>query len=343
MICGDVHWSQYSSIMRKRGERYSQRLEYLIKSIDWVEATAKAKGCGKVVYLGDFFDKPSVNDEELTALGDISWYGDAQHTLIVGNHESSVNGLRYNSTNALGLRDGGLGFTVVSEPLSEMEGGVELCYMPYVIEDDRKPLEGYFGERKASKRVIFSHNDIKGLSFGAVTSKTGFEVGDMLASCDLFINGHIHNGAWIEKGRIRNLGNVCGQNFGEDAFRYRHQVMILDTDSMTWEDIYNPHALNFVQIDVDSEEDFGRLENLPPNAVVNIRCRESLVTGLKDRMGGFGVLAYRIMSVRDDSAQGKTAGVEFSTDGYLTKFSQFVMSRLGDSDVVREELMEVLR
>ena len=37
-ICcfGDTHWSEYSSILRSMGEKYSTRLENLIKSVNWV-------------------------------------------------------------------------------------------------------------------------------------------------------------------------------------------------------------------------------------------------------------------------------------------------------------------
>lgn len=37
-ICavGDIHWCDYSSIIRGRGEYFSHRLENCIKSINWV-------------------------------------------------------------------------------------------------------------------------------------------------------------------------------------------------------------------------------------------------------------------------------------------------------------------
>ena len=41
LICGDVHWSEFSSILRKMGDKYSKRLENLINSINWVEEQAK--------------------------------------------------------------------------------------------------------------------------------------------------------------------------------------------------------------------------------------------------------------------------------------------------------------
>lgn len=72
-IYADPHWSQYSSILRQRGERYSKRLENLIDSVNWVERTAEEQECSKIVCLGDFFDKAELNAEELTALSEVKW------------------------------------------------------------------------------------------------------------------------------------------------------------------------------------------------------------------------------------------------------------------------------
>ena len=57
LIVGDVHWSSYSSIIRKRGTEYSKRLENCINSINWVEEKAEEYKCDKVIYLGDLFDQ----------------------------------------------------------------------------------------------------------------------------------------------------------------------------------------------------------------------------------------------------------------------------------------------
>ena len=73
LVYGDPHWCQYSSIVRKQGEKYSVRLENLIKSINWVESTATEQGCECIINLGDFFDKSELNAEEITALNDVKW------------------------------------------------------------------------------------------------------------------------------------------------------------------------------------------------------------------------------------------------------------------------------
>ena len=46
LLAGDVHWSSYSSIVRRRGQKYSKRLENLINSVNWIEEQAEQKQCG---------------------------------------------------------------------------------------------------------------------------------------------------------------------------------------------------------------------------------------------------------------------------------------------------------
>ena len=85
LVVGDVHWSQYSSILRKRGEKYSYRLENLIQSVNWAEQLAYETNCELIVYLGDFFDRAEINSEEISALKEIVW-ASKPHYFLVGNH-----------------------------------------------------------------------------------------------------------------------------------------------------------------------------------------------------------------------------------------------------------------
>lgn len=73
LIYSDLHWCQDSSIVRSLGNRYSTRLEYLIKSLNWAEELAVKQECVCIINLGDMFDKPTLNAMEITALKDIKW------------------------------------------------------------------------------------------------------------------------------------------------------------------------------------------------------------------------------------------------------------------------------
>ena len=75
------------------------------------------------------------------------------------------------------------------------------------------------------------------------------------------VNGHLHNGNRISKNLI-NLGILTGANFGEDAARYPHNIMVLDTDTLAFELIENPYAFNFYKLEVNSEKDLAVFDKL---------------------------------------------------------------------------------
>lgn len=338
-IVGDVHWSEYSSILRKQGEVYSQRLENLIQTINWCESTCAERDCGRIVYLGDFFDKPTLNDREISALREIRWNASVPHDIIVGNHESSVNGLQFSSTKIL---ESGV-CRVHSNAAVEHGDGYDILWLPYMTEDGRRPLADYAagGFAPGSKRIVFSHNDLKGINFGHIESKVGFTIDEIEENSDLFVNGHLHNGAWVTK-KILNLGNITGQNFSEDAYRYKHHAAILDTESLSVEFIENPYAFNFAQICVSSEGDIEKLCVKKANMVVNFKCPDRLIPNLKGKIKSMSLAESRITAVKEQSGSAHSDISLEAIDGNK-KFSEFMLDRLGDSEIVKKEILEVMR
>ena len=116
----------------------------------------------------------------------------------------------------------------------------EFCFLPYILERDRKDIQDYFPIQEAKKRIIFSHNDIKGINYGNFESPEGFDTDDVESNCDLFINGHIHH--YGIHNNIINVGNLTGQNFTED-FSYKHGVYVLDTEALNGLWVDNPYAI----------------------------------------------------------------------------------------------------
>ena len=102
LIVGDVHWSEYSSIVRKMGNKYSRRLETLINSVNFVEQTAEENTVDRIIYLGDFFDRNNLNASEISALKEVVW-ADIEHIFITGNHEMLSNDLSISSANLFSL------------------------------------------------------------------------------------------------------------------------------------------------------------------------------------------------------------------------------------------------
>lgn len=343
LIVGDIHWSTYSSIVRSRGKNFSTRLEYLIKSLSWVEQVAKEKGCEEEIFLGDTFDKPELSSEELTALSEIEWNTNTRlKHFIVGNHESGVSSLIYNSTQAL-HKVGVIEDTPYIYPIDEK---TEILFLPYIVEDDRKSLVEYLKGRDVNKRLIIcSHNDIKDFQMGMFLSKTGFSIDEIENNCDLYINGHLHNGGWVTK-KILNLGVLCGQNFSEDAFKYEHHIAILDTNTLELEFIENPYALNFYKINIDKEEHMNKLNLLKNNAVVTIKCLDTLEEKLRKVLESHNnIIEYRVIQYSNITSE-NVEEIKINNVDHLEQFKNFCIDKLGLSGITNcliEELNEVCK
>ena len=339
LIVGDVHWSKTSSILIRRGKSFSLRLENLINTINWCEETAISNKCDEVIYLGDFFDRSDLNAEEITALKEVNW-NTLPHHFIVGNHESGIHTLVYNSTDVLNKPNFKIEYKVNKYELEN----TDLYILPYFIEDSRKELKEYLKDYSSSKKnIIFSHNDLKGIRYGAFESKEGFSLDEINQYADLFINGHLHNGTWVNK-KILNLGNITGQNFTEDAFNYKHQIAILDTDTLKIDFIENPYAFNFYKIDINSKADLVKVDTLKNNAVVSFKCLDRYVEDLKEKLStASNICESKTVIHREFTENEKEEKVELNNSNYLTQFVSFIHDKLGKSDVVEHELGEVCK
>ncbi|MBO7696658.1 MAG: metallophosphoesterase [Methanobrevibacter sp.] len=340
LVFGDCHWSTYSSILRKRGSLFSYRLENLIQSMNWVEEQAKNNKVNLIVGLGDFFDKEALNSEEITALKEINW-SNIEHHFLIGNHEMGRNDLFYSSTYIFNKSN----FYIENGPIvrQHKESKINAVFLPYILNPDKSFLEYVktFSDTNY-KTVIFSHNDIAGIQMGKFVSKSGFDIKDIEECCDLFINGHLHNGEKITD-RVINLGNLTGQNFSEDAYKYSHNIMILDTKTLEYELIENPYAINFYRLDaVNHTPNFASLKK---NAVITLRCMEKDSDGwAEDIKNCPNIIESRILIEREVLPK---ESVDSAKDGlvsdHISEFKKYVTETLGASDIVLEELEEVCK
>lgn len=332
-IVGDVHWSKYSSIVRSSGTKYSTRLENCIASVNWAEKIIEENNCGFTVYVGDFFDSSELNSEEITALQNIKW-NDTRHHFLVGNHEMGAHDLSKSSSHIFNYIN--MNFSTLEHfPTNFIVEDTLITFLPYILEDERKPLQKYLsGEGK--KRIIFSHNDIASIQLGTFVSKSGFSIDEIEQNCDLFINGHLHNGSKITN-KIINIGNLTGQNFSEDASKYSHNIFILDTDTLSIEAIENPYAMNFYKLTENDD-----LSNLKNNAVITIKCAEDNYQSLKNKLSDMSnVVASRI--IIDYTTTDEHQVESFEPVDHLNKFCQFILNELGQAELVNEELQEILK
>ena len=350
LLYADPHWSVTSSIVRSRGNKYSTRLENLIESLQWVEDTARDKGCGAVVCLGDFFDTSQMNSEEISALGEIIW-AQCPHYYIAGNHEMGRGDSMFSSAKVFDLCPQSYAITSpTSIPIYDQRDTRIVC-LPYILEKDRKPLKNYLDDIKEDLNVdniiIFSHNDIKGIQMGSFLSTSGFSIDEIKDNCNLFVNGHLHNGGVVAPGVI-NLGNLTGQNFSEDAYKYQHNVMFIDTVTHEVEWIENPYALKFYKIDLTtfSSEDDDKvqevLQGLRAPAVTTIKVspdNEAFVRDLVYTMDNI-VESRVIVDMSACPEAEDRPSIKISTD-HIAKFVSYIEETLGKSDIIAEELMSI--
>jgi DNA repair exonuclease SbcCD nuclease subunit len=338
LLFGDAHFCKRASIVNKFGSRYPLRLENQIQTFKWIKQQVLANDCSMVIGLGDLFDSSQLSDVEITAAKELQ-FADVPTYLIVGNHEASSIDLACSSTKL--LED--INRTIVSEPLSITIDETEVCFLPYIVESERRPLSEYFPVNDScNKRVILSHNDIKGISYGPVLSAAGFEILDIEASCDLYVNAHIHNGQKITD-KIYNIGNLTGLNFSEDASKYSHNIAILDTKTLKLTFIENPYAFNFYKIQIDTEHDIKQLAKVKTRAVVSIKCDSNLVEATKQAITEYpNIIESRIIITKKYEETTETSDIDLSVD-HLARFIECCRANIETSTLLEEELAEICK
>lgn len=341
-IYSDIHWNTSSSLIRSRGKIYSTRLEHLINSMNWVNTIAEQYNCKYMICAGDFMDRSQLNDEELTALKEISW-NNLPCYFLCGNHESSVNDLHFCSIKALETTD----HIIVNKLFTLKTADCNFLFLPYINEVDRQPLETYIKEvglTRTKPLVIISHNDMAGINYAGFESKVGFSIEEIEKNCDLYLNGHLHNSEWITK-KILNLGSFSAHNFTNDSSNYSYGIWIFDTETLSLEFIENPTGFNFYKLDILTKKDLKILSTLKPNAVVSIRCTTALYPEIKAILAESSrVLESRITIIKtaDELANTAVSIAELQSD-HLSKFIDCCRNNIANTDILERELAEICK
>ena len=335
-VCGDIHWSTYSSIIRKRGRKYSQRLERLIKSVNWFEKLAKDNKCDEEIFLGDTFDRSDLNAEELTALQDVKWNKLPKY-FIVGNHESNINTLEFSSTKFFES----INANVISKATKlEISDDLDFYLIPYITTDKTLELSDYIDVKDNKRKIVFAHQDLAGLQYGRFLSQSGFAINDIKNNCELFFDGHLHNEQIIADNIIL-VGILSGQNFNEDALKFRHLAYILTIDDngrISYEAYENPEAFNFYKLRIENKKDFDILDSLKDNAVVSVVCEESLVKELSRLIKkNKKITESRIVMFYNYSSDNSNT-TNILVDDYIKQFILLAQDKLEKTSILNSEL-----
>ena len=158
------------------------------------------------------------------------------------------------------------------------------------------------------------------------------------------INGHLHNGQAISS-RVLNLGNLTGKDFGEDASRYQHKVIIIDTDTFIFKTIENPYAFNFYKIDILTETDLNLLDTVKPNAVISLKCLDTYVDAAKEKIAtNINILDTRMVLIKTfDENDGQEVDISDLAVDQCIKFAQCCREKLDNTPILEAELAEILK
>lgn len=211
------------------------------------------ENCEKVVCLGDMTDKPILTAEEISAM---SRFVDCSNDImIVGNHCRSDKSGKLNTLRST------FNF-VISEPtIIKTSDNIHILLLPYnstvcnlsEIIREQGPVD-----------IILSHNNIKGYTLGGHIITSGYDLQDITNNCKLFINGHLHNGGWVIKNKVINLGQLSGMNFSSCGGEWEPSVGILDTSTLEITIYENPVAYRFKKVQFSTLVELKNyLDNLP--------------------------------------------------------------------------------
>lgn len=289
-LYSDPHISAASSIVAGKQKKFSGRLDNLIESFKWMEEIFKQNDCVKVFCLGDLADKPDLTAEEITAMSQCQ--GIEDHIIVEGNHcRQDKDGL----INSLSLLS-----NVYASPEVVSIDDKKILLLPYnsTVVD--------LGQYK-DVDIILSHNDIKGYDLNGHILTSGYEISDILDNCKIFINGHLHNGGWLIKDRVVNLGQLSGMNFSSCGGEWEPAVGILDLDTFHLEIVENPYAYRFKKVQFDTLVKLKNYLNSLPEEyqyVLQVKIPEKIATSARSLLDkASNVVASRVLTIRDTKKQ----------------------------------------
>ena len=325
-LYSDPHFSQSSSILIGNKGILSKRLVNLIESFDWMNNLFNSLKVDMVICLGDLTDKPVLTAEEITAMSKCYL---ENHIKLLGNHCRSDKDGRINAISTFDHVIDTPGFLedklFPDVPFYKNSG---IYFLPYNSElIDLSTIS-------PRPKVILSHNDIKGYDFGGIKSSSGYALSDILQSCDLFINGHLHNGGWLVKDRIMNIGCLTGMNFSSTGGEWDSSVITLDTETLEIRRYDNPQAFKFRKCEFDTLPKLkGYLDNLRSsnsrNYVLQVKVPEKIAEDARKLLNqSESVEASRVLTVKEPSSHSDKIEVFKSEPKTVyEKFSDFIKTK----------------
>ena len=304
-VYADAHFSLNSSIILGQANSLEGRLNHLVDSFRWMYNLFRENGVELIVDLGDLADSYILRAEEITAIStSLSFNQEIPEYHILGNHErldydGSISSVNFVDTIQNQFIVGSISYLDL--------GGKSATLLPYSNGYDDELIETL-----PDTDYLFSHLDILGSDTGGWSLTDGIKPTILANKFGMTINGHIHNGSWVIPKKVLNLGSISGQNFSSRQINWNPSVMILDTETDSYQLFENPYALIFVNKSANTLDKVVKIINEIDSGTyaVQLRVPVSLVEDTRRVVStNPNIIASRIMT-KSDKAELEKLGFE---------------------------------
>ena len=130
--------------------------------------------------------------------------------------------------------------------------------------------------------------------------------------------------------------------------QYDHLVQIVDTETLDIKFFVNPHAFNFYKIDCTNTASFDGAvrtmfsSQLKPNPVITLKVLSKDAECARQILKDYPNVICRLI-IEADKTENGDATIVFEAVDHLKQFEDYVLSSIGDNDIVREELLNVIK
>lgn len=309
-IYTDCHFSKSSSILvGSNSNKYSMRLDFLIKSFAWMYDLFEKNEVYNIFNLGDLISSDVLDAETNSALSEaLSYSKGIQEYWLIGNHEKKSRDSKFHSLSLIKRYPN----IKIIDDFEEIDLG-SLKVLMKSFTSSEYSLETFQNKCKSvnDKSIVMTHQIYKDMIPGIVGYDLDYrEIVRNKNILNIF-NGHIHSPR--DEDHYCQVGSISGMSFGDDYSRFLPSVIIYDCENNTYKRCVNPYATLFYTIDnIDCINKFNeQLKFLPKGykllrIKVPISFREEFVNYLNSNPGILdenNILSYRIKLINDNIVQ----------------------------------------
>lgn len=306
-IYTDCHFCKSSSILVGSSlNKYSMRLDSLIKSFEWMYELFEQNEVCSIFNLGDLISSDILDAETNSALSEaLSYSKGIQEYWLIGNHEKKSRDSKFHS---LSLIKQYPNIKIIDDFDTIDLGSLKVLMKSFTSSENS--LELFQNECKSvkDKSIVMTHQVYRDMIPGMVGYDLDYKEIVKNKNILRIFNGHIHSAKDVD--RYCQVGSISGMSFGDDYSGFFPGVIIYDCDTDTFERYVNPYSTLFYTLDdIDSTEKFiKKLAVLPKlHKLLRIRVpisfKEEFLNYLNENskiLDNAKIISYRLKLINDN-------------------------------------------